>query len=178
MTDDLQQLQLAGQASREAALKLRKGRIDIVIHRDGRWSYCGTPILREAMVRLFAQQLWLFDGRYYIQAPEQLLRIEVEDLPYTVVAVSRLSPGSGQRIVVQTNCAGEFTLGEAHPLELSTPPGGTEALPAALVRDNLYARVLRNPYYQLVEWGEPGEINGQPSLILHSQNHSYALGQL
>ncbi|MBT8149611.1 MAG: DUF1285 domain-containing protein [Gammaproteobacteria bacterium] len=178
MTDDLQRLQLAGRASRAAALKLRKGKIDIVIHRDGHWSYRGTPILREAMVRLFAQQLWLFEGHYYIQAPEQLLRIEVEDLPYTVITASRVNSSSGQRIVVQTNCAGEVTVGEAHPLVLSKPSARAEALPAVLVRDNLYARVLRNPYYQLVEWGEPGEINGQPTLILHSQNCRYALGEL
>ena len=178
MTDDLQRLQLGEKPARQTALNLRKGKIAIVIHRDGNWSYRGSPIQRAAMVRLFAQQLWLIEESYYIQAPEQLLLIEVEDLPFTIVDVQRDRQAAAQRIAAVTNCGETLTVGEGHDLVLSTPPGERVEVPAIHVRDGLYARVMRNPYYQLVEWGEPAEINGQKMLALKSANRVYSLGAL
>ncbi len=51
-------------------------------------------------------------------------------------------------------------------------------IPAVHVRDGLFARVLRNSFYQLVEWGKAGECNGESVLLLQSAGKQYSLGNL
>ena len=60
------------------------GRIDIVVRADGRWEYCGSPFTRQSMVQLLASHLLLRDGDYCLVAPEQLLKITVEDCPFLI----------------------------------------------------------------------------------------------
>ncbi|MEL6773349.1 MAG: DUF1285 domain-containing protein, partial [Pseudomonadota bacterium] len=45
------------------------GDLDIRIGRDGLWWYLGTPIGREALVKLFASVLKLEDGKYFLVTP-------------------------------------------------------------------------------------------------------------
>lgn len=156
--------------------KLSKGRIPIRIHSDGRWFYNDSPIERNAMVRLFAKQLMTIDNDYYIQAPEQTLKIEVDDLPFVIVEVERHDPGAAQQIIATTNCGDEFVVGDGHRINLSLPPGQMTEVPKVHVRDGLYARASRSCYYQLVEWGVPNEIQG--ILLLQSSGIKYTLGRL
>ena len=156
--------------------KLRKGRISIRIRSDGRWFYNDSLIERDAMVRLFAKQLMTIDNDYYIQAPEQMLKIEVYDLPFVIVEVERHDLGGAQQIIAKTNCGDEFIIGDGHCINLSLPPGQMTAVPKVHVRDSLYARVSRSCYYQLVEWGEPDESQG--ILLLQSSGFNYTLGSL
>lgn len=156
--------------------KLRKGRIPIRIHSDGRWFYNDSLIERDAMVRLFAKQLMTIGNDYYIQAPEQTLKIEVDDLPFVIVEVERHDPGAAQQITAKTNCGDEFVIGDDHYINLSQPPGQMTEVPTVHVRDGLYARVSRCCYYQLVEWGEPDESQG--TLLLRSSGRRYRLGSL
>ncbi|MDB4542294.1 DUF1285 domain-containing protein, partial [Pseudomonadales bacterium] len=99
--------------------KLRKGRISIRIRSDGRWFYNDSLIERNAMVRLFAKQLMTIDNDYYIQAPEQMLKIEVDDLPFVIVEVERHHLGAAQQIIAKTNCGDEFIIGDGHCINLS-----------------------------------------------------------
>ncbi|NNC54225.1 MAG: DUF1285 domain-containing protein [Pseudomonadales bacterium] len=183
----------------------RKGRIDITIHSDGVWSYRGSPILRHEMVKLFASQLFFDEGNYYIRAPEQTLRISVEDLPFLVVSLDTLNDGANQQLLVRTNCDDQFKVDEAHPLkQLAKPAAGErrvassskasaasrtatvssadsttapELLPAVLVRDGLYARFNRNSYYQLVDHAEVGALAGQEQqLFIRSCGVNFPLG--
>ena len=50
---------------------------------DGTWHYAGSPITREAMVRLFARILRReADGRIVLVTPAEKVTIEVEDVPF------------------------------------------------------------------------------------------------
>ena len=59
--------------------------IDMCIHRDGTWSYLGSPIRRDRMVRLFSTILRRDeDERYYLVTPKEKCAITVEDAPFVV----------------------------------------------------------------------------------------------
>ncbi|MBT8138208.1 MAG: DUF1285 domain-containing protein [Gammaproteobacteria bacterium] len=175
----------------ESSANTRKGRIDITIHSSGAWSYRGTPIERPEMVKLFASQLICDGGHYYLRAPEQLLRIRVEDLPFLVVQLDIDGDGEQQRpeqqeLSIVTNCGDKLCVGEAHPLvllpkasaEFENAAGASQALPAVLVRDGLYARFSRNTYYQLIERAEPATSPGdEAQLFVRSCGIKFPLGQ-
>ena len=59
------------------------GDIDMRIARDGTWYYCGSPIGRKAMVRLFSRVLWREGDRYYLKTPVEKVGIRVDDLPFS-----------------------------------------------------------------------------------------------
>ena len=61
------------------------GEMDLRIARDGSWIHEGTPIGREAMVRLFASILKKEEGRFYLVTPVEKLGITVEDAPFIAV---------------------------------------------------------------------------------------------
>ncbi|MGB5324839.1 MAG: DUF1285 domain-containing protein [Pseudomonadales bacterium] len=163
-----------------------KGRIDITIHRNGEWSYGGTPIARREMVALFARQLLVKDGHYYLDAPEQLLRIEVEDLPFTIVGLQVEGEGYKQLLEVVTNCDERIAIGAEHPLVLLPMPGVAdkgsmgsakeESLPAVLVRDGLYARFSRNCYYQLASLANEIEVDNERTMQVCSGGIFFSIG--
>src|SRR3990167_6970488 len=62
------------------------GEIDIVIRRDGVWMHEGSPIGREALVRLFSTVLRKDPDGYHLVTPVEKLKIAVEDLPFPAVA--------------------------------------------------------------------------------------------
>ena len=65
------------------------GEIDIVIRRDGVWMHEGSPISREALVRLFSTVLRKDPDGYHLVTPVEKMKIAVEDLPFRAVAVRR-----------------------------------------------------------------------------------------
>ena len=75
------------------------GDLDIRIAGDGLWYYLGTPIGREALVRLFASVLRFDDdGRYYLVTPVEKIGITVEDAPFMAVQMRVCGEGDGQVI--------------------------------------------------------------------------------
>ena len=62
------------------------GNSDMRIARDGTWFHQGSPIGREAMVRLFSSILRReADGSYVLVTPGEKLDIIVEDAPFIAV---------------------------------------------------------------------------------------------
>jgi uncharacterized protein len=55
------------------------GDIDMRIARDGTWFYCGTPIGRPALVRLFSTILRKDRDGYVLVTPVERVGIKVED---------------------------------------------------------------------------------------------------
>ena len=55
------------------------GEIDIRIRKDGVWFHEGTPIGREALVRLFSTVLRLDPDGYHLVTPVEKMKIAVED---------------------------------------------------------------------------------------------------
>ncbi|MGE3142443.1 MAG: DUF1285 domain-containing protein [Hyphomonadaceae bacterium] len=124
------------------------------ILRDGSWRHEGVRITREALVRLFATILRKeADGRTFLVTPGEKILVEVEDAPFLGIRLDRVGEGRGAAIVATTNVGDVVTLGPEHPLRVAVDSKGAPR-PYVLVRGRLEARILRAPFYELVEWAE------------------------
>ena len=59
------------------------GDLDMRIASDGTWFYMGTPIGRQALVRLFSTILKREDGKHFLVTPVEKVGIRVDDAPFT-----------------------------------------------------------------------------------------------
>lgn len=157
---------------------LTPGKIAITIHSDGHWSYQGTPFDRLEMVKLLSQSLVIVDGEYCLIAPEQLLKITVEDTPFYITKVNKSGEQASQTVVVTSNLGQSVTLDDLHQLELAALPDNTVEIPCVHIVRGLYARLSRASFYQLVEWGERANIDGREVLRIFSGGESHILGYL
>ena len=125
------------------------------IARDGTWYHEGSPIGRQAMVRLFSTILRREpDGSFVLVTPVEKLDIEVEEAPF--VAVELRSEGEGERrnLAFRLNTGDAVVAGPDHPLRFELPQGqdGEEGpRPYLLVRPGLEALIARPVYYELAE---------------------------
>lgn len=124
------------------------GMIDIRIRRDGSWLHEGTPIGREALVRLFSTVLRKDPDGFHLVTPVEKLRIEVEDAPFVAVRVDRV----GDALRFLTNVGDEVEAGPDHRLWVDAETG--EPAPYVHVRADLVARLSRPVFYELVEMAE------------------------
>jgi hypothetical protein len=128
------------------------GEAGLEIRADGSWWHEGARMTREPLVRLFASVLRKDeDGRCYLVTPAEKIAIAVEDAPFLAVRADRIGAGREQLIALTTNWAGVVTLDQDHPLRITQTPDG-QPRPYALVRGRLEARILRAPFYELVDW--------------------------
>jgi hypothetical protein len=143
------------------------GDIDILIRADGVWMHEGSPIGRPELVRLFSTVLRRDPDGHHLVTPVEKLRIQVEDLPFRAVAVER----RGEDLVFTTDVGDEAMAGPDYPLEVTIGPDGQPA-PAVRVRADLWARLTRPVFYELVEMAEPrgGE------LVVRSGGADFVLG--
>lgn len=144
------------------------GDIDIVIRADGVWMHEGSPIGRPEMVRLFSTILRKDSDGYHLVTPVEKMRITVEDLPFRAVSV-REEDGA---LVFTTDQGDEAVAGGEHALVVETDGQTDEPAPRIHVRADLWARIGRSVFYELVERAE--EIDG--SLAVRSGGKVFALG--
>jgi len=144
------------------------GEIDIVIRRDGLWMHEGSPIGRAELVRLFSTVLRKDDDGYVLVTPGEKLSITVEDLPFRAVSVER----RGEALVFTTDVGDETEAGPDHPIRVETDPVTGEPSPSVHVRADLWARIARPVFYELVEMA--GVEDGQ--LMVRSGGVAFALG--
>jgi hypothetical protein len=132
------------------------GDIGMEILADGTWKHEGTRITRESLVKLFASILRKDeDGATYLVTPVEKIIVRVEDAPFVAIRADRHGEGRDQTIVFTTNVGDVITAGPEHPLRVERR--GDEPRPYVHVRGRLEARVLRAPFYELVEWAESKE---------------------
>lgn len=132
------------------------GDIGMEILADGSWKHAGTRITREPLVRLFASILRKDeDGATYLVTPVEKIIVHVEDAPFVAVRVDRVGEGRAQTLVFTTNVGDVVQVGPEHSLRVEMRDG--EPRPYVHVRGRLEARVLRAPFYELVEWSEARE---------------------
>jgi hypothetical protein len=125
------------------------GEIDIVIKPDGRWIHEGSPIGREALVRLFSTVLRKDPDGIYLVTPVEKLRITVEDAPFVAVRVDR----DDGALRFTTNVGDEVEAGPENPLRVEVDEAG-EPRPYVHVRRGLEALISRPVFYELVEMAE------------------------
>ncbi|ANP45585.1 DUF1285 domain-containing protein [Candidatus Viadribacter manganicus] len=129
------------------------GEIGMEILADGTWKHEGTRITREPLVKLFASILRKDeDGQTYLVTPAEKIVVKVEDAPFVAIRADRVGEGADQSIVFTTNLGDIIAVGADHPLRVERR--GQEPRPYVHVRGRLEARVLRSPFYELVEWAE------------------------
>ncbi|MEX2962794.1 DUF1285 domain-containing protein [Microbulbifer sp. TYP-18] len=153
------------------------GDMDLQIRADGRWIHEGEEIRREPLVRLFASILKREGDDYFLVTPAEKWRIQVEDAPFIATQVAR-SDSERAPILFTTNTGEVVPLDGEHAWQLRPYGQPPQPVPYIAVRDQLFARVSRDAYYQLIDWAvEQSHGGGQTSqLWLASAGKSFLLG--
>ncbi|WP_419247702.1 DUF1285 domain-containing protein [Roseibium aggregatum] len=134
------------------------GDLDIRIARDGTWFYLGSPIGREALVKLFASVLRKdADGRHYLVTPVEKIGITVEDAPLLAVEMAVEGKLETQVLTVRTNLGDLVAIGPEHPLRFEKEPDSGGLKPYVHVRGRLEALFTRALMYQLADLMEERE---------------------
>jgi hypothetical protein len=117
---------------------------------DGTWFHEGSPIGREAMVRLFSTILRREpDGRFVLVTPVEKLDIDVEDAPFQAVEMKSEGMGRDRSLAFRLNVGELVVAGPEHPIRFETQADGPH--PYVQVRPGLDARIVRSVYYDLAE---------------------------
>ena len=131
------------------------GEIDMRIAADGTWFYRGSPIGREALVRLFASILRREpDGRHVLVTPVEKVGIEVDDAPFLAVEVAAEGEGPNRVLSFRTNVGEIAAAGPKHPLRFATEPRTGGLKPYIRVRGGLDALATRALVHELVAIAE------------------------
>ena len=131
------------------------GDLDIEIRRDGTWFYCGSPIGRHALVRLFSTVLSKdSDGRTYLVTPVEKIGITVEDAPFVGVEMDVSGSGDSRVLTFRTNVGDVIEADSSHPLRFEIFGDNDELKPYLLVRGRLEALLSRPVMHELISHGE------------------------
>ena len=148
------------------------GEIDIVIKRDGLWFHEGTPIGREALVRLFSTVLRRDPEGFVLVTPAEKLAITVEDAPFIAVRVDRV----GEALRFQTNVGDVVEAGPENAIRVEIDPANQTPRPYLHVRRGLEALIARPVYYELVEMAQPRDTPMGPTLGVTSNGVWFPVG--
>jgi hypothetical protein len=125
------------------------GDSEMRIARDGAWFHQGSPIGREAMVRLFSTILRREpDGSFVLVTPVEKLSIAVEDAPFLAVEVKTEGEGRGRALAFRLNTGDLVAAGPDNALTLRGGPDAPH--PYLHVRGGLEALIARSVYYELM----------------------------
>ena len=148
------------------------GEIDIVIRRDGVWFHEGSPIGREALVRLFSTVLRKDPDGFHLVTPVEKMKITVEDAPFIAVRVDRV----GEALRFVTNVGDEVEAGPENEIRVEMNPKTGEPRPYLHVRRGLEARIRRPVFYELVEMAQERDTPEGPRLGVWSNGAWFPVG--
>ncbi len=147
------------------------GDLDIRIASDGTWFYMGTPIGRPALVRLFSTILKREDGKHFLVTPVEKVGIRVDDAPFLAVEMRKECDERGPLLRFRTNVDDWVSCDRDHRLRFEA--GAADGLmPYLHVRADLWAKLTRAIYYDLVDIGEERMIDGQHMFGIESAGNS------
>jgi hypothetical protein len=135
------------------------GDIDMRIAADGIWYYQKTPIGRPALVKLFASVLKREADKYFLVTPVEKVGILVDDAPFLAVEMS-VANKDDPALTFRTNVDDFVTAGPGHALRFEQEASGG-LRPYLHVRRDLWAKVTRALFYDLVELGEERDLDGR-----------------
>jgi hypothetical protein len=150
------------------------GDIDMRIGSDGTWFYMGTPIGRPALVRLFSTILKREGDKHFLVTPVEKVGIRVDDAPFMAVEMQMDGSGDEQRLHFRTNVDDWVECDAEHELRFKEASDGG-LMPYLHVRRNLWAKVTRPIYYDLVELGEERSVNGRDMFGVSSSGVFFAM---
>jgi hypothetical protein len=124
------------------------GDSEMRIARDGTWYHQGSPIGRQAMVRLFSTILRREpDGSFVLVTPVEKLTIEVEDAPFVAVELKTEGEGEARSLAFRLNTGDLVVAGPNNRLRFEAGEEGPH--PYVTVRAGLEALIARPVYYEL-----------------------------
>ena len=151
------------------------GDLDMRIASDGTWFYLKTPIGRPALVKLFASVLKRDGDKYFLVTPVEKCGITVDDAPFLAVEM-RIDDGAGGRTLnFRTNVDDWVACGPGHALRFEPEQDTGGLKPYLHVRRDLWAKVTRALFYDLVELGEERDIDGRRMFGVASNGEFYAM---
>jgi uncharacterized protein len=150
------------------------GDLDMRIASDGTWFYMGTPIGRPALVRLFSTILKREDGKHFLVTPVEKVGIRVDDAPFLAVEMLKETDGPDRRLSFRTNVDDWVACDKQHRLRFETAADGG-LTPYLHVRADLWAKVTRALYYDLVDMGEERVVDGRPMFGVASSGEFFAM---
>lgn len=143
--------------------------IDMEIRADGAWFHDGTPINREALVRLFSTVLRRdADGSTYLVTPVEKVAVRVEDSPFIGVEMSVTRRNGEPVLTFRTNVGDVVEAGRDNPLRFAIVGEKSELKPYLLVRGRLEALISRALTYDLIDLAAPEPIDGVDTLCVRS----------
>ena len=152
------------------------GDIDMRIAADGTWYYQKTPIGRPALVKLFASVLKREGDKYFLVTPVEKVGLIVEEAPFLAVELKVEHDARGQMLGFRTNVDDWVEAGPGHALRFE--PEATGGLkPFVHVRRDLWAKVTRTLFYDLVELGEERVIGGKAMFGVVSGGEFFAMAE-
>jgi hypothetical protein len=151
------------------------GDLDMRIATDGTWFYMKTPIGRPALVKLFASVLKREGDSYFLVTPVEKCGITVDDAPFLAVELNVENGAEGRVLHFRTNVDDWVSCGPQHALRFE-PEAGTGGLkPYLHVRRDLWAKVTRALFFDLVEIGEEREVDGKAMFGVTSMGAFFAM---
>jgi uncharacterized protein len=150
------------------------GDLDMRIASDGTWFYLGTPIGRPALVRLFSTILKREDGRYFLVTPVEKVGIRVDDAPFLAVEMQKVNDEGSRLLRFRTNVDDWVACDAAHRLRFEAAADGG-LTPYLHVRADLWAKVTRAIYYDLVDMGEERMVDGRQMFGVSSAGEFFAM---
>ena len=151
------------------------GDLDMRIAADGTWYYLKTPIGRPALVKLFASVLKREDDKYFLVTPVEKCGIQVEDAPFLAVEMNVEQRATGRILHFRTNVDDWVACGPEHALRFEPEPGTGGLKPYLHVRRDLWAKVTRTLFFDLVELGEERDVTGRPMFGVVSMGSFFAM---
>ncbi len=152
------------------------GDLDIRIAADGSWSYMGSVIQREALVRLFASVLRKdADGRTYLVTPVEKIGITVDDAPFVGAELHVDGDGEKRKLTLRTNVGDVVDIDSDHPLRFEKDPANDGLKPYVLVRGRLEALLSRALLYELAELFEERQRDGRTEMGVWSGGTFFAI---
>jgi hypothetical protein len=153
------------------------GDLDMRIAGDGTWFYLGSPIGRLPLVKLFASVLKREGDKHFLVTPVEKCGIVVDDAPFLAVEMQAEQGAQGQVLHFRTNVDDWVACGPEHGLRFVTDPATQGLKPYLHVRRDLWAKVARAVFYDLVELGEERMIDGTLMFGVTSRGTFFAMAR-
>ncbi|HVV62280.1 MAG TPA: DUF1285 domain-containing protein [Pseudolabrys sp.] len=152
------------------------GDLDMKIAADGTWYYLKTPIGRMGLVKLFASVLKREGDKYYLVTPVEKVGLIVEEVPFLAVEL-KVRREEQQVLEFRTNVDDWVVCGKDNPLRFTPEPATGGLKPYLHVRRDLWAKVTRALFYDLVELGEEREVDGKRMFGVASGGAFFAMAE-
>src|SRR5271156_2463618 len=151
------------------------GDLDMRIASDGTWFYLKPPIGRQALVKLFASVLKREGDNYYLVTPVEKCGIRVDDAPFLAVEMNVGDGADGHVLNFRKNVDDWIACAPQHrlPFEPEADTGGLK--PYLHVRRDLWAKVTRALFFDLVELGEERDVDGKAMFGVSSMGLFFAM---